>query len=172
MAEALVGWRAWKMKDKQIGSLNQDFQWPVCAAADSKCRKSSWPGGNHKICTVCPSEHCTCGFYAVNDREDIPVHEDDDSAIIGEVYGWGRYVRGDYGWRAQYAYPKALYLTESQGKYTEQLKQYRVPIFIERPLLAYSPLEDGFNEYRQNEENWNSGAFAEPGPDQDSETAT
>jgi lysophospholipid acyltransferase (LPLAT)-like uncharacterized protein len=34
---------------------------------------------------------------------------DESNAVVGVVAGWGRAFRGEFGWRAQFARPVALY---------------------------------------------------------------
>jgi hypothetical protein len=152
LTEALVGWRIWKLTGNLLTSWNSNTvwnpDWPL--QAEGRCRyEHSLP----------PHEHCTCGIYAADSVDDTP--DDDDVVIIlGQVYGWGRYVRGDSGWRAQFAYPKSFHLNANQAEAVDPLRKYHVPIFIEQPIKIYDPAEDGY-EHREDEQNWNLGASVE-----------
>jgi len=186
MMEALVGWRAWKLdlEKKALRSQNTFFGddekhllrpgTPMTAYCGRSRRYAgpsvADPAGvmlreEHPV----PAEFCTCGIYAKDTLEEVI--DDKYEGIYGQVYGWGRYVRGDQGWRAQYMYPKRFYLTRNYAREISPetidfLKTYRVPIFVEQPCLFYNPEEDGY-EYRDNEENWNFGADPEPDTDED-----
>jgi hypothetical protein len=108
------------------------------------------------------------GIYATDARPDGKKYS---GQVMGQIYGWGRYVRGDKGWRAQFAYPKCFMLTESQVEFIEPLKAWRVPIYVEQPMRVYDPEEDGYG-YGSNEENGDCGAAANPGAEEDSSSNT
>jgi hypothetical protein len=183
MMEALVGWRAWKLDLKKLALRSQNDFFSddekhllrPCIPMVAECGKISqqirqttsfWdPAGEMPVIPEheVPAEHCTCGIYAKDTLEEVI--DAKYNGIYGQVYGWGRYVRGDQGWRAQYAYPKRFYLTRDFARAmtpetVDFLREYRVPIFVEQPTMIYNPEEDGY-EYRGNEENWNFGADPE-----------
>lgn len=171
MAEALTGWRVWKIERREKAIQSQNLYslkgkrldvWQPEIPMVAECGT----GWNHSV----PSEFCTCGVYA---KDNLNILEDsfNYSGIYGQCYGWGRYVRGDKGWRAQYAYPKNFYLTRNYAREVSPdtidiLKQYHVPIYVEQPMLFYNPKEDGY-EYREDEENWNFGADSNPNAEED-----
>jgi hypothetical protein len=72
----------------------------------------------------CPSEDCTCGLYALSDR-DLAFSYRSDADVCGEIYLWGKTILGENGYRAQYAYPKAL---ESRVPIHAALLEYGVPV--------------------------------------------
>jgi hypothetical protein len=73
--------------------------------------------------------------------------------VLGEVYGWGRYIRGDEGWRSQYQYPKAFHLpVDAAPEMLEGLKKYHVPIYVEQPQLLYNPAEEGYEDADRDDE--------------------
>jgi hypothetical protein len=153
MMEALVGWKTWNL----VNTSNGDFLetrasfWMPDGPLEAVCLPPRGP------CYEIPNEQCTCGIYAADSKNEAMAHND----IVGLVYGWGRYVRGTDGWRAQYAYPKCFWLTEYQaGRYIDALKKYHVPIYVSQPTLIYNPEEDGY-EHRGEEENWNIRAIEE-----------
>lgn len=159
LTEPLRGWRAWSLRNDSgrpygyLTSCNYKHRWFPDEPFTASCAL-------HAVSTNLdvPREHCTCGVYAVNDIKDIPYPIDDD-LIFGQVYGWGRYVRGADGWRAQFAYPHCFHLRASQRPHIETLRTYHVPIFIDQPVCAYDPTGEGYhNENWKNFEDRNLGA--------------
>jgi hypothetical protein len=57
-----------------------------------------------------PHSDCTCGVYAAKNVEHLRQFGYENRGIHGEVYLWGRVVEHKLGWRAQFAYPKSLFL--------------------------------------------------------------
>jgi hypothetical protein len=115
--EPLVGWRYWKVTSGGLASLNVDGgYWPPGAPHEATCKGVPVPTlrGPH----VVPCEWCGCGIYAARDLETLKqlVYPFTDSLFrrrriaVGEVALWGRVIEGERGYRAQYAYPKSLYL--------------------------------------------------------------
>jgi hypothetical protein len=158
MVEPLVGWRSWEIHDgpyDRLYSINTMTDWPPDAPLVALCKLSSTPQSRplHRHQEDVPEAHCTCGIYAADERDDIA-----NGDIVGEVYGWGRYVRGNDGWRAQYAYPKAFHLgRDATPRTLDILRQYHVPIYMDVPTLFYNPEEDGY-EHRNDEADGDRGA--------------
>lgn len=75
-----------------------------------------------------PDENCSCGVYALSTLEELLCHYPTD--VVGEIYLWGKVVVGTSGYRAQYAYPKALYW-RGRGEPPEYLSEYGVPVIKE-----------------------------------------
>jgi len=150
MMECLVGWKGWRLNktDGLLHSPSQDLAWEPDKAITALC---------HTGCKAVPREHHTCGVYAT----DKPIGARDYGQIKGMVYGWGRYVRGNDGWRAQFAYPKSFHLTEDQVEFIEPLKKYHVPIYINQPVKIYNPEEDGYGHWEE-QENRDRGAVENP----------
>lgn len=137
LTEALVGWKAWHIKNRRICS-RQETIWTPCEPVEAKCHPRDFDG--FKQCGKPPTEIHTCGIYAADDRAAAERH----GSVVGQVYGWGRYVRGEDGWRAQYAYPKSFHLRSWQELLIPVLAAYKVPIFIDQPLQVYDPKEEGY----------------------------
>jgi len=57
-----------------------------------------------------PQTNCTCGVYASKSLEQLLTTGYAKCGIHGEVYLWGTVVEHELGWRAQFAYPKTLFL--------------------------------------------------------------
>ena len=66
--------------------------------------------GNAHDAQSVPQTTCTCGVYAAKDSEHLCDMGYQRYGICGEVYLWGRLVEHELGWRAQFAYPKTLFL--------------------------------------------------------------
>lgn len=152
--EALVGWKSWCLEDDGVlgSSMWPEIKWPVDEPLVAKCTSG---------CLDVPDEYHTCGIYAASTREQVLGYSDmNGEDFIGLVYGWGRYIRGVEGWRAQFAYPKCFYLNSGQIALIEKLKAYHVPIYVEQPQLIYNPEEDGY-EYRGEEADGDSRTYTE-----------
>jgi len=148
LMEPLVGWRQWAVdvRRKCLRSLYNHppfgprAAWKPDVTQESKCYRQEHSS---------PAEHCECGIYALSDRSDVLNYEGE--TVAGEVYGWGRYVRGDGGWRAQFCYPKSFHLSSSADPdVVGLLRQYHVPIYLDVPTRMYSPEEDGY-EHREDQ---------------------
>lgn len=75
--------------------------------------------------TASPVEECACGIYALKDRDMGSPYVTTGDAW-GEVYLWGKVIEGEYGYRAQYAYPKSLEIHNPDME--PLLAEYGVPI--------------------------------------------
>jgi hypothetical protein len=160
MMEALVGWKCWRFNQlSHAGKLITQgvTYWysdtPVEAVCKSGCRNA-------------PDLHHTCGIYAADKSEVAFGYYAGKDQVQGQIYGWGRYVRHEGGWRAQFAYPKSFHLKDSQVELIESLKAYHVPIYISQPTLIYDPEDDGYANWRA-EENWNSRTDSESDASED-----
>jgi hypothetical protein len=175
LAEPLMGWRKW-LYSQPLGSaafalrsMNGTYAWKPCQAFTARCNVHSEQWGApmkhaHKKSLV-PFDGCTCGIYAVDKIDNLPDREN-TQIVMGRVYGWGRYIRGNDGWRAQYAYPAEFRLRSYQQHLIEPLKEFRVPIFIDDPLQIYNPEDDGYGNWAQ-ETHRDFGAAPEPGATED-----
>lgn len=162
MMEALVGWRAWYVGASEICSMNSGTFWHIDQALESECLSQL-----HLKSKPVVHERCSCGIYAVDQRDEIPYNESPEF-VIGQVYGWGRYVRGVAGWRAQFAYPKAFHLRQSQvtPEMMSTLRGYHVPIYVKTDVKFYSPEEDGYG-YGETDQNGDRGAVDGAGAQED-----
>lgn len=67
------------------------------------------------ICTVnfehdAPMPGCSCGFYAFTTLQELVDQGYGYQNFLAEVYLWGRIIEHEKGYRAQFCYPKTLYL--------------------------------------------------------------
>lgn len=141
MVECLEGWKAWTLKDYGgsqgwlLTSAN-DFIWHPDTRAESLCNKTT----HHSVV----HNNCSCGFYAADNNVLTRSYHQGGARVEGKIYGWGRYLRADSGWRSQYAYPKEFIIEPHQMGIVEHLKKYHVPIYVMEPLRIYDPSEDGY----------------------------
>jgi hypothetical protein len=153
--EPIVGWRMWilpipgMMAQKGyrsrflLHSLNNEVWWPR-KPLRAACNGSLRQFGRHG---VAPEWSCDCGIYAVKGIEQIlssvlfsigPVLGIEQilssvlfsiGPVLGEVSLWGKIVVHDQGYRAQYAYPKRLWVpARMPDNLTSLLEVYGVPV--------------------------------------------
>ena len=180
LTEPLVGWRRWVFTKPAMSAvsslrslnspLNSQRAWKPLQAIEAKCtiERGSWGRVDHQSCCI-PSEHCTCGIYAVDDPRYLPDPNIEESVvIIGSVYGWGRYVRGENGWRAQFAYPKEFHLRSFQKHLIEPLRAFGVPIFCDEVVKVFNPEDEGYtNGNWTPKEDGNQRTAENPDPEED-----
>ena len=110
----IVGYRVWRWNATGLTSLNGE-PWlpgrPLAAGCRYAARgtivgRAKTVHGAHEL----PHADCTCGVYAARNLEHLRQFGYDGCGIHGEVYLWGTVVEHKLGWRAQFAYPKSLFL--------------------------------------------------------------
>jgi hypothetical protein len=88
-----------------------------------------------------PNLECTCGIYAAKNIEHLRTTRYSQYGIHGEVNLWGTVVEHKFGWRAQCAYPKSLFLPPDILPFTlagiqsrlKTLTAYRTDVFVADP---------------------------------------
>ena len=110
----VVGYRVWQWKATGLRSLNGE-PWLPGRALAAGCRAAALGTivGRAKVvhdAHELPHSDCTCGVYAAKNREHLRQFGYEGHGIHGEVYLWGTVVEHTRGWRAQFAYPKSLFL--------------------------------------------------------------
>src|ERR1039458_7150389 len=128
----IIGYRVWRWDDAGLRSLNGK-PWSTCEPLAAKCGA----GKAHDADEV-PQTDCTCGVYAAKNLEHLRQFGYEGRGIHGEVYLWGTVVEHELGWRAQFAYPKSLFLppdlipsdTKEMESRLEALAAYSTDIFI------------------------------------------
>jgi len=110
----IVGYRVWRWNATGLKSLNGE-PWlpgrPLAAGCQAAARgiivgRAKAVHGTHEL----PHSDCTCGVYAAKNLEHLRQFGYEGRGIHGEVYLWGTVVEHKLGWRAQFAYPKSLFL--------------------------------------------------------------
>ena len=110
----VVGYRVWQWNAAGLKSLNGE-PWlpgrPLAAGCRAAARGTI--GGRAEAVHNAhepPQPACTCGVYAAKSIEHLRRFGYAGRGIHGEVYLWGTVVEHKLGWRAQFAYPKSLFL--------------------------------------------------------------
>lgn len=107
--QTLTGWRGWKVKDEKLHALGTNTIWTPKKAARAKCNAS----GSHRA----PQKACKCGYWSFKSMDLITAALADyvDSVdVVGTVEIWGRVIECENGYRAEYAYPKELWLLKPE----------------------------------------------------------
>jgi len=129
--EVMVGWRAWRIEDTRVGPklhspVVQDFIWEPRQVAVALCNE----GSGHPI----PGPRHGCGLYSAKDKDHLlsmGYHNYDGVTFhaVGPVSVWGRVIEGTAGWRAQFGYPRELFVPYEAWQYAKPLKDaYGVPV--------------------------------------------
>lgn len=97
----LVGYRVWQWDAAGLQSLNA-IQWCPREALSAECKA--------KGCHHAPQSDCTCGIYASKGLDHLSRLGYTGNRIHGEVFLWGTVIEHEEGWRAQFAYPRNLFV--------------------------------------------------------------
>jgi hypothetical protein len=115
----IVGYRVWQWNATGLRSLNGE-SWlpgrPLAAGCQAVARGTRVKAvhGAHEL----PHPNCTCGVYAAKNIGHLRQFGYENRGIHGEVYLWGTVVEHRLGWRAQFAYPKSLFLPSDAIPFT------------------------------------------------------
>lgn len=121
-SEAIVGYREWNT-EMGMGVLlgHAGTKWPKGKKITAKHARdlndmymlvaTSTFGGSYPERKKCkaPAMGCSCGVYAYSKPKEF-------SGVFGEVNLWGRVLQGKRGWRAEFAYPKRLWVSQPSYK--------------------------------------------------------
>jgi len=128
----IVGWRVWRWDATGLKSLNGK-PWSPGQPLAAKCGARNAHDAHEP-----PQADCSCGVYASKSREHLRGTGYEPLGIGGEVHLWGTVVEHEFGWRAQFAYPKSLVLppdmipssTKEMESRLGALAAYDINIFI------------------------------------------
>lgn len=146
----LVGWRVWAIDAHQhLRSLYcSDGPWKGYVPLQAGCTELGYDPDMEE--GGAPHEECHCGIYALPKKEwalkiaRIYLEQEGNrnaTLVIGQVALWGKVIEHERGWRAQFAYPVALELSESGSGLEGVLsRRYGVPVhtpthLINKPLI-------------------------------------
>jgi hypothetical protein len=118
LREPITAWRVWRVgPDGQLMSLFM---------SDSRDSYLPWPTSpEHASCPAphqAPDPACRCGWHGCRSFDDAvraaaeAVWRDGASQFalaVGTVSLWGRAIEHEDGWRAEHAYPRAVYAIDS-----------------------------------------------------------
>jgi hypothetical protein len=143
----IVGYRVWVLREGKLSSYAVDNFWIPKHANVAQCGgyehakfwgpRSTQSGPKlvpHASCAA-PLAECGCGFYAFKTLPYLEawLEQGEPHIVVGEVYLWGKIVDCQYGYRAQYAYPKRFYSNYYEHNYaysnsTFALREFNVPV--------------------------------------------
>lgn len=120
----ITAWRAWALTqdagEYRLKALGQHSIWLPKKKIEATCAKG---GTNHPA----PHFSCECGVWCFKTLELLlPALEGYTVPILGNVSIWGRIIETDKGFRAQYAYPKELWLLDKNHEQIGYI--YGVPV--------------------------------------------
>lgn len=126
-----IGWRGWNVRVRGgralLYSVVHNAFWPAGEPIEAFC------GNAH----AAPAGRCTCGVYAARSLAHLREIAYHTQGVLGEVHLWGTVVPGRLGWRAQYAYPKRLYVPHESYRLVAPLKaSYGVPVTLINPYTG------------------------------------
>jgi hypothetical protein len=122
--EVRVGWRSWTLENGRLYSVTQRWVWPVGEELRAVCDI----GHNRP-----PRLKCGCGIYALQTLHHLRSSAYFRNDVFGKVSLWGRVLEADDGYRAEFAYPKVLYVSYLNYKMVEPLSVYGVPVKVANP---------------------------------------
>jgi len=119
----IVGWRGWTLKDGKLSALGMTGIWEPRKVNVAQCTAGGGMGGMHEA----PFMRCNCGFWAFRTLEILEeALKGYTPIVIGTVDLWGRLIECKNGWRAQFAYPRELWLLKSDLEHLSWT--YGVPV--------------------------------------------
>lgn len=144
----IIGWRIWTLDEGHLVSISGTV-WEPRQPVRAVCRPTSgiftprtsrWgtntaPDPLHLRPLVhgqSPDPMCSCGIYAL----DSPERLSDETHVVGSVRLWGRIIHADNCYRAEFAYPDALYVPRSatralvKRRWVRLLESYGVPVSV------------------------------------------
>ena len=112
MTAFIVGCRAWAVSGFGLCGLGTVVRWqakPLDTHIPAKCEVV----GGYPHADPAPSIDCSCGWWAYKDFDILQSKLADyltQEICLGPVNLWGEVIETEIGYRAQYAYPKELWL--------------------------------------------------------------
>jgi hypothetical protein len=133
--EVMIGWRAWRTKERDgkifLHSVTKaNHSWPHRKPLIATCLTTLRARRVHPH-PVPSVDYCTCGIYSTKTRAHLmSMSYPEQGQVIGEVSLWGRIVEGTHGWRAQFAYPRTLYVNYPSDNVVRLNEAYGVPVKV------------------------------------------
>jgi hypothetical protein len=129
----IVAWRVWLSDAAGLRSLNGEL-WPPSRPLQAGCRVSGSATLVGRAHTADPSHDapkfdCTCGIYGSKSLHHLRRTQYwQHGGLHGEVSLWGNVVEHEQGFRAEFAYPKTLYLPSEMLPVTLREIQIRIQV--------------------------------------------
>ena len=169
--EAIIGYRLWRLKYVTTAKAQRDWGWRLLSPVQGEGSSVEWKPGKALRATCrrpwnsnnrrrrnerrhrAPDLKCRCGIYAGKspDPSLLMLFPMLDLMVVGEVALWGRVLVCERGWRAEYAYPKRLWLFAPPWRgdgfddhrlpeMYDQLHDYRVPVGFSELVMDFRPV--------------------------------
>ena len=116
----IVGYRIWAWVDDHLHAQfgwSPVGQWPICSPMEAKFDEARYVAqsiphqGPALIERTSQAERLAkTGIHAYNMDASVLREYADPKDVRGEVYLWGKVIEHEYGYRAEFAYPKTIYL--------------------------------------------------------------
>jgi hypothetical protein len=120
----ITAWRGWQIRNGKLAPIGTSGIWEPKKANRAVCTKLE-TGANHDA----PSKKCTCGYWTFRTMETLQealAGYAQKVQVIGTVDIWGKVIECTNGFRAEYAYPKELWLLDDELEHLSWT--YGVPI--------------------------------------------
>jgi hypothetical protein len=122
----MVGWRVWQLDAKGLRSLNGE-PWLHGRPLQAGCRVS----GARSLPHDAPQFSCKCGIYGSKCLDHLRrTLYWQYGGVHGEVNFWGSVVEHEQGLRAEFAYPRSLYLPSDMLPVTMKKIQPRIQALV------------------------------------------
>lgn len=140
--EPIVGYRVWRLKDGRLQSTYMtDYFWPM------RRRLTKDGLDNRGVHAVKNSDwlhqqYTNLAHSVVNDNESL--WDTYQADVAGEVYLWGAVQENEFGYLAEYAYPKQLWMPEDTDPLIvmELEENYGVPVSLRKEFRKARPSSD------------------------------
>ena len=157
LIQRLVGARTWlatwRAGTPVLRSVYHPGSWPADRPIEARCYSGLHWSGRARLATArhtgpAPDRSCLCGIYALKSRTGLaayPPWKGGAFSVMGIAYGWGHFIEGSEGWRAQFARCVALLGTpvarendiadrfEVEAWLEAARDRYRIPILDDWP---------------------------------------
>jgi len=161
---ALTAWRCFDVST--IGTLRSEngILWQPHKRFEAYCANNVH--SNHLATDPVPLDRCSCGIYCYKDVKDCFRHSGmtqriRDAAVgyndrlqrdvaFGHISIWGRIIEHEFGFRAQYAYPKELATTDAANAaaiskaYGIKVNTFDVEAYVRQQLSKLEKLREEF----------------------------
>jgi hypothetical protein len=110
--EVVVGWRAWGVASQIPSYLRSETSDPLVLT--STFMVNVWPPGR-AMTACCGTKFLRHGIHAFGRREHAEAYVGTGRQawyVYGEVSLWGRVVIHEHGYRAEFAYPKRIFVPQ------------------------------------------------------------
>lgn len=102
----ITAWRVWGVSNQKLCAIGSQGIWEPKKPMEAICNA----GGSHPA----PQNDCNCGMWSFKTLDGlVAATKSYQVKVLGQVSLWGRVIETENGFRAQYAYPKELWLLDS-----------------------------------------------------------